>query len=95
MRSTQRGEGRHDRFKLRDFESTGKREVLLVDKWQNYYFNGFLQSRLLVIAAVSFQGEFVVLSHVGYWLLLHGTVDSDDVVQHTLYFIFQYAGRLY
>ena len=53
----------------------------MVDKGENYYFNGFLPSRLLVIAAVSFQGDFIVLCHASYWLLLHGTVDSDDVVQ--------------
>ncbi len=78
---------RHEGFKLRAFESTSKREVLLVDKWQNYYFNGFLLSKLLVIAAVSFLGYFAVLCYVGYWLLLHGTVDSNDVVQQYLYYI--------
>jgi hypothetical protein len=66
----------------------------MVDKRQNYYFNGFLLCKLLVIGAVSFQGDFAVLCHVGYWLLLHGTVNSDDQVQHTLYLIFEYAGRL-
>ncbi len=79
---------------MKAFESTSKREVLLVDKWQNYYFNGFLLNKLLVIGAESFQGDFAVLCHVGYWLLLHSTVDSDDVVQHTLYLIFEYLGRL-
>jgi hypothetical protein len=36
---------------------------------------------MYVLVSFQGQGDFVVLCHVGYWLLLHGTVDSDDVVQ--------------
>jgi hypothetical protein len=52
---------------VRSVTSTRDREVVLIDKWQNYYFNGFLLSILLVIAAVSFQGDFAVLCHADYW----------------------------